>query len=538
MQTKFFYYFILLVYCSLWICQLIACHLTHSLIILTDSYINLYRIFDISLGILHLSTQQSLAKSRSTAAGSLCGASGSFMGSSSTNFNKSSQTLAYKLFESACSYQYKRLPLLGSFVNGMFLAALLMSAAIEGLQTCFHVKHSENHDKKTILTQNVATYPIILAGFALVGLIMQYCSLKAHEMREEELCSDSFLNLTTNKTTNQHQTGQRGTPLSAANGSLRRETRKTNVICIKELNTNNLVDENTVKVSSKRRSYDLNLDRVTKISSRPSTSSSSSSLSVSMSDQGPTHKQLPLTIRTSEVPHDEEDNRISLRSLRYSVDLDTSSGPAAFSSLTNRDLEASKSGSFERNNKNSHNKKAASKMMGTQAGSSSSSSSSSLNHDKWFLVRCLASPVALLTCGIIFYVVPIGLATEISDAALAVSVVVLLFATSYPPMKKAGKILLQSVPDGVDLDELTRELIACGSVGDILEVTELRVWSLTSRSNRVGTCKLVLNTSQVTTENQVRQIIHEAKFKFLDQQIKCTTIEPVFSTTTKKGACC
>lgn len=86
-----------------------------------------------------------------------------------------------------CTYKFKRLPVLGSFVNGLFLAGLLLSAAIEGIQTCLHVGHSQAAGERSILLQHPITYPAILVGFAFVGLVMQYALNRAHTLRDQEL---------------------------------------------------------------------------------------------------------------------------------------------------------------------------------------------------------------------------------------------------------------------------------------------------------------------------------------------------------------
>ena len=98
-------------------------------------------------------------------------------------------------------------------------------------------------------------------------------------------------------------------------------------------------------------------------------------------------------------------------------------------------------------------------------------------------------------------------------------------------VKKAGKVLLQTAPDGVDLVKLERKLKTCSP--HILDVQDLHVWSLTPRSNRVATCRIVLDRIQVRGGAQVARIVNEAKFKFLDQNIRCTTIEPVFNSCEK-----
>lgn len=101
-------------------------------------------------------------------------------------------------------------------------------------------------------------------------------------------------------------------------------------------------------------------------------------------------------------------------------------------------------------------------------------------------------------------------------------------------VKKAGLVLLQTTPDGVDLTLLEKELIALSA--HILEVRNLHVWSLTPGSNRVATCELVLDKSLAANEKLVELIISEAKYRFLDQNIKCTTIEPKFGPEPTEAA--
>jgi Co/Zn/Cd efflux system component len=431
--------------------------------------------------------------------------------------DKSKQTLAFKLFESICTYEYKRLPLLGSFVNGIFLAALLMSAAIEGLQTCFHVKHSENHDSKTILTENVATYPIILAGFAFVGLVMQYCSNKAHEMREEELCSESLLDLSSSEKKIDHHHDETTTNLMGGKPATAGGENQI-VISMKELSASELLEKHHKhdSSSSRRRSYDLNRNRT----SSPTSDSSRANQSL---------QELPFSIKTGEIAHNDEATRVSLQSLKITMVNNVDSSHGTFHTVC---LDGPSSTSTTGHEQDRRTKAAATCKLAADASEARRrrrATGSPQDCDRWFLVRCLASPSAMLICAIIFYFVRIELMTEISDAALAVSVVILLFAASYPPMKKAGRILLQTVPDGVNLEQLKREL---ESSSEIIEVRQLHVWSLTPRSNRVATCQLVLDKNRVTTEKQVQQIVQEARFKFLEQRIKCTTIEPVLLAAT------
>lgn len=379
MKTKPIYYAIQFVYVLLWACQLVVCHMTHSLIILTDSYINLYKILDISLGILHLGTQSELTKGRLAS------------GERPTKEQQERPALAGRLFNRTCTYQFKRLPLLGAFVNGLFLAALLMSAAIEGIQTCVHSGHSQSPHLESLLHQHRLTYPLILLGFALVGLVMQHCSLKAHLMRDEELLSESLLDL------RRHELAP-----SSADGQASKQKRNEIVpIVMRELNINQLgmgEPKRRSAASVKRQSYDFNV-----APQRSGSAAGSSSRSQS--------RQSSLKELHDVVPNNCE-GRISLRSLRLSANLESIVADCEPIRSVSRDLEAS-----------------------SRVRQVARASSSWRAKDKWFLVRYLASPLALLAYAAINYSLTDELLTEIADAFLSICVVFLLFAASYPPSK-------------------------------------------------------------------------------------------------------
>lgn len=84
--------------------------------------------------------------------------------------------------------------------------------------------------------------------------------------------------------------------------------------------------------------------------------------------------------------------------------------------------------------------------------------------------------------------------------------------------------MLQTAPEKVNLERLKSDLMSISP--SIIRIDELRVWSLTSRTNRIATCHLVLDRSNSTTEHQISKLLSEAKSKFLKQDIKCLTIEP------------
>lgn len=341
-----------------------------------------------------------------------------------------------RLFGFHCSFKFKRLPVLGSFVNGLFLAALLMSAAIEGIQTCFHVSHlQDSSDEKSILFQHPLTYPAILVGFALVGVIMQWCSGKAHQICQEEL--DEFYEI--------------------------REKARENNQQVNELDVNSLPP---LKSKGKRSRETL-----------PGGDSSSKS-----------------------------DSQISLKSLKISSALESN----RFISISSNAV------AIQVDNENR------------------AEQTKSVRFDIWPLIRFSASPLALITCALVIYLINHEFVTEITDAGLAITVVILMFGSSYPPMKRAGKVLLQTAPVDVDPEALRAEIEALS--GSILAVEEFHVWYLslnekfsnTNASNRIGSCKLILNSREVKNQRQVVDLMEQVKVKFLSRQIGCSTVQPIF----------
>lgn len=403
------------------------------------------------------------------------------LGANKRSANELAQ-LEVRLFDRICTYQFKRLPVLGTFVNGLFLAALLVSAAIEGIQTCFHASHLAAESETSILLEQPLTYPGVLIGFALVGLLMQWSSNKAHQMREEELESESLLDLR-RLAGSGRQSGVRELSAQQLNpvGELELTPRfpeasspakKRHSICLgNPMSLCNRNDQNCP------RKFVLSSTRQTRFESVPTNL-----------DQA---------------------GKVSLRSLK-SVPTFEAPNSAGLNSISG-DLE---------------DKRAAPVGDGSSLLIAAS--------DRWQLVRYWASPAALTICALLVYYARQGLfapydrelVAEIADASLAIVVVILLFTASYPPMKKAGKVLLQSAPHEIDVDRVKANLKTASEL--IVEIRELHIWSLTTNNNRVATCHVVLNQCNIRDENQLSTILAGVKSKFLEDSIRCSTIQPVF----------
>lgn len=322
--------------------------------------------------------------------------------------------------------------MLGSFVNGLFLAALLMSAAIEGIQTCFHASHSNSDNQSSILHIHPLTYPMLLTGFAVVGIIMQWCSMKVHEMRDIEIKQMSSDKVFT---------------CPQAKGVL------------SELDPDQLVlamDSN--RALGKDNSYDFVGSRSTEQSQN---ASQISLKSIAKLEQRPT--------------------------IAMTVDLISQDD----TSPENCDK------SFE----------------------------TAAEFDSYCFIRYLIAPIALVSCALIVYFIQNETVTEIADAFLSIIIVIMQFVACYPPMKRSGRVLLQSAPYDVDLERLKQDLLSISE--HLIAIKELNVWSLTSsEEGRVGTCQLVLQRTGVSSEKQISSLVALAGSKFAAQGITCVSIEP------------
>ena len=89
-------------------------------------------------------------------------------------------------------------------------------------------------------------------------------------------------------------------------------------------------------------------------------------------------------------------------------------------------------------------------------------------------------------------------------------------------------VLLQTAPDGIEPDKVEKSIFE--SSPQVIGVNELKIWSLTARSNRIATCQLILDGKAIKSEAEVSRIITNAKQVLLEKNILCTTIEPLFRT--------
>lgn len=368
-----------------------------------------------------------------------------------------------------------------------------MSAAIEGIQTCFHASHSAS-GKKSILLEHPFTYPGLLIGFGLIGVAMQWCSSQAHSMREEELESESLLDIRRKFQTSNSLQELDVQKYRGNSGTLNREA--ASFSGLKQTPTNSQIDLEEYKMGSRDKTF-------------YSYHTQEEPQELRMDYSSNQRNRRSYELMSKQKPNQDQSRSISLKSLKMAAS-STGSLPQAITNNSNTIVINTVSNDIADKQTSQVD------LIITKV---------SKPRDRWYLVRYFASPLALTTCALIVYFINDELTTEIADATLAILIVFLLFTASYPPMKRAGKVLLQSAPDGVDLTKLETSLKSLSPL--IVEVKDLHVWSLTSRSNRVATCYLMFNRNDSDTK-KISKVLNEARLKFLEQNIKCCTVQPAF----------
>ncbi|GFT47293.1 zinc transporter 1 [Nephila pilipes] len=134
--------------------------------------------------------------------------------------------------------------------------------------------------------------------------------------------------------------------------------------------------------------------------------------------------------------------------------------------------------------------------------------------------RDISSCLTVIACGSVILLMD-GLILKYADAILAIASVIVLLSTTYPFIRESGLILLQSIPNHIDVDGLTKRLIA--EFPDLLNVHDLHVWRLTT-SEVIATVHVILSSSDIYARIEKRL----TQF-FLREGISSATIQPEFT---------
>ncbi|XP_058789246.1 proton-coupled zinc antiporter SLC30A1 [Phymastichus coffea] len=108
------------------------------------------------------------------------------------------------------------------------------------------------------------------------------------------------------------------------------------------------------------------------------------------------------------------------------------------------------------------------------------------------------------------------------DPIFAMISAISLFVLSYPYMKESGMILLQTIPNHINIDSLQKELLA--AFPDIMNVHDLHVWQLNGEKV-VSTVHIIYADATVCA-----RITDEITAFFIEMGITHVTIQPEFCT--------
>ncbi|XP_068083125.1 uncharacterized protein ZnT77C [Anabrus simplex] len=137
----------------------------------------------------------------------------------------------------------------------------------------------------------------------------------------------------------------------------------------------------------------------------------------------------------------------------------------------------------------------------------------------WEMCRDIIGCAFVIVCAIIVNFTDQKVA-KLVDPIMSIVSAVTLLVLSYPYMKESGSILLQTIPDTINIDSLRKELLK--AFPDILNVHDLHVWRLTA-SKVFSTVHIIfLNAKDCS------RITKEVTDFFHGQGITQVTIQPEF----------
>uniref|UniRef100_A0A8W7P8S1 Cation efflux protein cytoplasmic domain-containing protein n=1 Tax=Anopheles coluzzii TaxID=1518534 RepID=A0A8W7P8S1_ANOCL len=141
------------------------------------------------------------------------------------------------------------------------------------------------------------------------------------------------------------------------------------------------------------------------------------------------------------------------------------------------------------------------------------------------LMRDICSTVIVIICSVIVYYTTEE-TSKFVDPALSIVSCIILLTLSYPYMKESGMILLQTIPDTIDIEIFKKTLL--DGFKDIVSVHDLHIWQL-SGNQYVSTVHIIFDNPKVYLK------IHSDVIEFFHEQgINQVTIQPEFKVTDEK----
>ncbi|CAO1424725.1 unnamed protein product [Diamesa hyperborea] len=135
------------------------------------------------------------------------------------------------------------------------------------------------------------------------------------------------------------------------------------------------------------------------------------------------------------------------------------------------------------------------------------------------MFRDICSSICVLICSALVYQTD----NKVVDPVMSIISCVVLMIFSYPYMKQACFILLQTIPDTIDIQEFQKNILE--KFTDIISIHDLHIWQLTAEKY-VSTVHIIFQNPMVYT-----CVIEEVLKYFHDQGINIVTIQPEFADT-------
>ncbi|KAK6626018.1 hypothetical protein RUM43_006322 [Polyplax serrata] len=137
------------------------------------------------------------------------------------------------------------------------------------------------------------------------------------------------------------------------------------------------------------------------------------------------------------------------------------------------------------------------------------------------MIRDIIGCIYVILCGLVVYFTTGHQFAKYLDPLISIVSATSLLSLSYPYMKESGLILLQTIPDDINIDSLRFQLLQ--AFPNVVNVHDLHVWQLTADK--------IISTAHIIFLNPADYLkINKQMTKFFnDQGITQVTIQPEFA---------
>uniref|UniRef100_A0A1I8NTD3 Zinc transporter 1 n=1 Tax=Stomoxys calcitrans TaxID=35570 RepID=A0A1I8NTD3_STOCA len=144
-------------------------------------------------------------------------------------------------------------------------------------------------------------------------------------------------------------------------------------------------------------------------------------------------------------------------------------------------------------------------------------------------LRDVSSTIFVIVCAVIVHFAKDKEHTaKFIDPVLSIFSCVLVVALSYPYMKEACMILLQTIPGNIDMDNFESNLVT--KFPQIVSYHDLHIWQLSSHSY-IATIHIIFKSHKF-----YEKTVEDLRSYFQDHRIAYITIQPEFQTEGIEGA--